>query len=428
MIFEFSITNTYSIKEKQTISFESTGGAENDAAHCIEYGENKFLKLACLYGANASGKTKMAEAFDYYIAIMITSFARLQPTEDMHFVPFMFDEESRNAPGEFEIIFYAEDFEKKSGVIRYEYQLKINKTRVLEEALFYSPKGQRKLIFYRKKGQPVKWGADVTGAKKIIEGMTRDNCSLISAGAQAQHPIFFFIYNHFTARYIGLVNLSKNSFLPYIAQRMEEDLDFKNKVINLLSFSDFGNISEIKIKREEMPDSIRARYPMEVQREIAMRGERPVNRKISFVHHYGSDCELPFFLESAGTQRIMELALPLVDITQRPSVCFIDELESSLHQGLLEMFLQLFLECSSDSQMLFTTHNQELLDSGLLRDDEIWFCNRAADGSSKYSSIPDYTGIRKEVSRKRLYKADKFGALPNIDINALRRLLCAEKN
>ena len=428
MIFEFSITNTYSIKEKQTISFEATGGAENDAAHCIEYGENKFLKLACLYGANASGKTKMAEAFDYYIAIMITSFARLQPTEDMHFVPFMFDEESRSAPGEFEIIFYAEDFEKKSGVIRYEYQLKISKTCVLEEALFYSPKGQRKLIFDRKKGQPVKWGADVTGAKKIIEGMTRDNCSLISAGAQAQHPIFFFIYNHFTARYIGLVNLSKNSFLPYIAQRMEEDLDFKTKVINLLSFSDFGNISEIKIKREEMPDSILARYPMEVQREIAMRGERPVNRKISFVHHYGSDCELPFFLESAGTQRIMELALPLVDITQRPSVCFIDELESSLHQELLEMFLQLFLECSSDSQMLFTTHNQELLDSGLLRDDEIWFCNRAADGSSKYSSIPDYTGIRKEVSRKRLYKADKFGALPNIDINALRRLLCAEKN
>lgn len=428
MIFEFSITNTYSIKEKQTISFEATGGAENDATHCIEYGENKFLKLVCLYGANASGKTKMAEAFNYYIAIMIKSFARLQPTEDMHFVPFMFDEESRNAPGEFEIIFYAEDFEKKSGVIRYEYQLKINKTCVLEETLFYSPKGQRKLIFDRKKGQPVKWGVDVTGAKKIIEGMTRDNCSLISAGAQAQHPIFFFIYNHFTARYIGLVNLSKNSFLPYIAQRMEEDLDFKNKVINLLSFSDFGNISEIKIKREEMPDSILARYPMEVQREIAMRGERPVNRKISFVHHYESDCELPFFLESAGTQRIMELALPLVDITQRPSVCFIDELESSLHQELLEMFLQLFLECSSDSQMLFTTHNQELLDSDLLRDDEIWFCNRAADGSSKYSSIPDYTGIRKEVSRKRLYKADKFGALPNIDINALRRLLCAEKN
>lgn len=428
MILEFSITNTYSIKEKQTISFEAAGDSTSDETHCIEYGGKKFLKLACLYGANASGKTKMAEAFDYYVAIMIESFARLQPTENMHFIPFMFDAKTQNAPGEFEVIFYAEDFEKKIDVIRYEYKLKLNKTSVLEESLFYSPKGQRKLIFDRKKGLPVKWGTDVTGAKKIIESMTRDNCSLISAGAQARHPIFFFIYNHFKNRYIGLLNFSKHSYSPYIAQRMEEDSDFKNKVISLLSFSDFGNISEIKIKKEEMPDSILARYPLEVQREIVMCGERPVNRKISFVHHYESDCELPFFLESAGTQRIMELALPLIEITQKPNVCFIDELESSLHQELLEMFIQLFLECSSDSQMLFTTHNQELLDSGLLRDDEIWFCNRAADGSSKYSSISDYTGIRKEVSRKKLYKADKFGALPNIDINALRRLLCAEKN
>lgn len=428
MILEFSITNTYSIKEKQTISFEATSDSANDEIHCIEYGDKKFLKIACLYGANASGKTKMAEAFNYYAAIMIESFARFQPTEHMHFIPFMFDVETQNEPGEFEVIFYAEDFENKANAIRYEYKVKVNKTCILAESLFYSPKGQRKLIFDRKSGLPIKWGANVTGAKKIIEDMTRDNCSVISAGAQARHPIFFFIYNHFKNRYIGLLNFSKHSYSTYIAQRMEEDSDFKNKVISLLSFSDFGNISEIKIKREEIPDSILSRYPLEVQREIAMRGERPVNRKLSFVHHYASDCELPFFLESAGTQRIMDLAVPLIEITQKPNVCFIDELESSLHQELLEMFIQLFLECSSDSQMLFTTHNQELLDSGLLRDDEIWFCNRAGDGSSKYSSISDYTGIRKEVSRKKLYKADKFGALPNIDINALRGLLCAEKN
>ena len=64
----------------------------------------------------------------------------------------------------------------------------------------------------------------------------------------------------------------------------------------------------------------------------------------------------------------------------------------------------------------------------LLRDDEIWFCNKASDGSSKYSSITDYTGIRKETSRKKLYQADKFGALPNVNMNALRELFRATKN
>ena len=83
---------------------------------------------------------------------------------------------------------------------------------------------------------------------------------------------------------------------------------------------------------------------------------------------------------------------------------------------------------SQESQLLFTSHNQELLDSGLLRDDEIWFCNKTAEGASRYNSITDYTGIRKETSRKKLYQADKFGALPNIDINALRELFRAKKN
>ena len=92
------------------------------------------------------------------------------------------------------------------------------------------------------------------------------------------------------------------------------------------------------------------------------------------------------------------------------------------------MFIQLFLESSTDSQILFTSHNQELLDSGFLRDDEIWFCNKDSNGGSKYNSIADYTGIRKETSRKKLYQADKFGALPNVDMNRLRELFCAKKN
>ena len=72
--------------------------------------------------------------------------------------------------------------------------------------------------------------------------------------------------------------------------------------------------------------------------------------------------------------------------------------------------------------MLFTTHNQELLDSGLLLDDEVWFCGKTDRGNSVYDSISDYTGLRKETSRKKLYQAGKFGALPNIDIQKLKDL------
>ena len=118
---------------------------------------------------------------------------------------------------------------------------------------------------------------------------------------------------------------------------------------------------------------------------------------------------------------MLDLVEPLVDSCST-SMAIIDEVESSLHQDLIETFLRLFLELSTTSQILFTTHNQELLDSGLLLDDEVWFCGKTENGNSVYDSISDYSGIRKETSRKKLYQAGKFGALPNIDIQKLKDL------
>ena len=128
----------------------------------------------------------------------------------------------------------------------------------------------------------------------------------------------------------------------------------------------------------------------------------------------------------------MNLSVPLMDISSSNSFLIIDELENSLHQLLVENFIEIFLVASSksnmDSQLLFTTHNQELLDSGLLRDDEIWFCHKNDKGESIYNSITDFTGIRKDVSRKKLYQSGKFGALPNVDMVTLTELFSAEKN
>lgn len=426
MILEFTVKNTFSIKDEQLISFEASDSIQEDSElHCIEYGGKKFLKLACVYGANASGKTRIAKAFAFYIHFMVNSFHSLQPTERIDFIPFMFDARTASEPGEFNLVFYAKDFDSENKV-RYEYSIKLNKERVLEESLFYSPKGQKKLIFKRK--DSIKWGTCVTGAKKVIADLTRDNCSVVSSGAQARHPIFLHIYNHFKERFKGMIDSSENTLSGYTAKRMEDDENFKKKVTQLLSFTDVGNITDISINKQELPEEFLKSLPEEIRNEIAKRNETPVMRNVSLVHHYEDDIELPLAMESAGTQKIMELAAPLIDITQEPSFCLIDELESSLHQELLEMFILLFLESSTDSQLLFTSHNQELLDSGLLRDDEIWFCNKDSDGGSKYNSISDYTGIRKETSRKKLYQADKFGALPNVNMNALRELFRAKKN
>ena len=185
-----------------------------------------------------------------------------------------------------------------------------------------------------------------------------------------------------------------------------------------------------KPKRFNYYTSKQLRYNNSIEKcpfEIAKKGEKPTRRDAKFVHHYDNDYELPIYFESAGTKRMLELTLPLIELANS-SVLMIDEIESSLHQSLLETFLQLFLEISDDSQLLFTTHNLDLLDSDLLRDDEVWFCFKTDKGNSIYNSITDYKGIRKEASRKKLYMADKFGALPIIDMQKLKGLFNAKKN
>lgn len=262
--------------------------------------------------------------------------------------------------------------------------------------------------------------------------MTRKNCSVISAGAQAKHPIFKFIYDYLSERFSGIINSSSEGLSGYIAKKLETDLELKQKVLLLLTASNIGNITDIRVKSEPIPEQLLAQLPHHLQEEFSKRTENLKTRKLSIVHSYDKEYELSLNEESEGTKRLIELSLPLIDISTTDSLLIIDEIESSLHQLLLENFIQAFLMIStkteSESQLLFTTHNLELLDSGLLRDDEVWFCYKDLNGSSNYNNITNFTGIRKEVSRKRLYQSGKFGALPNLDIDTFVKKFNAKKN
>ncbi|UTC63039.1 ATP-binding protein [Treponema sp. OMZ 787] len=428
MILEFSIANTFSISEKQTISFEAViNDPETDARHYAECGGKKILKLACIYGANAAGKTKMLEALQFYISFLLSSFTELEPNEDIGVVPFKFDPHFQNRPSDFELIFYIKDTETAQ-YIRYDYNIQLTTEKVLYESLFYAPKGQKKRIFERSESNKIKWGSDITGAKKILEDMTRPNCSVISTGAQIQHPLLKLFYDSIYLGFRGMVQPSFSENLSdYIFTKVEKDSGFKNILTNLLSASDIGSINNIQIISRDVPGALMKQFPVEIQKEIEESNWKI--KKLMLNHNYNNtDYSLPLSLESAGTKKLMELSLPLYHLIVFKSVVLIDELESSLHQELIELFLDLFLEISDHSQLLFTTHNQDLLDSGLLRDDEVWFCYKTPEGNSVYNSITDYKGIRKEASRKKLYNADKFGALPNVNINLLKELFYAEKN
>lgn len=427
MILEYSITNTFSIRDTQTISFEAVRKDKTDNLHTKTIEGKRILKFACLYGANAAGKTNMIFALGFYLDFILTSFTDLKPDEPTYFDPFRFDEKTIEQPGEFNLVFFAPNYNDNNKIVKYVYDLKLTSKKVVSETLYYAPKGQLKLVFDRTESDVIKWGADITGAKKVISELTRSNCSLIGAGAQANHPVFSMLYSYFKQRLKGLYpnhSLDSSSALRII----EENVELKEKLIGLLQSTDFGSITDIEIKSKDIPEGFLNLVPDEVKEEFQKRGEKPKTRVAYLVHSYhGKDYRLPLQRESKGTQHVYELA-QILDFATDSADVIVDEIDASLHPDIVEAVLNLFLELSDDSQLIFTTHNQDLLESGILRDDEVWFCYKTDEGNSIYNSITDFSGIRKEPSRKKLYKAGKFGSLPIIDYSRLRELFGAAKD
>lgn len=414
MILEFSVENTLSIREMQTISLEAVESAQRtdfDFNHIISVENAKILKLACIYGANASGKTNMLSALSYYLDFMTESFFNLKPNEPTGYIPFRFERNEEMECGRFNLVFFAPLLENSDRFIKYTYDLRLTEKEVLEETLFVSPKGQRSLIFQREKNV-VKWGAVAKGSKKMAQSMLRSNSSMVSVGVQANIPILKHIYDYISKRL-------RTIDIDYVIGKIEKDDGFKNKVIGLLKSTDFGSISDIHVETKNV-DTVT--LPESVKNEFERRGEKPQVKRTSFIHTYeGQDYSLPLHLESKGTSRILGIAGVLSMVSDSVLVLE-DELERSIHPDLVEAFLKLVLLISKDSQLIFTTHNTDLLESGLLRDDEVWFAYKTDKGNSVYSSISDFTGVRSETSRKKLYKAGKFGALPLIDMVYLKEL------
>ncbi|MCK4542803.1 MAG: ATP-binding protein [Spirochaetales bacterium] len=411
MILEFSVKNYKSIKEKAVISFEATSDTTGREIHCVSKGNKAILKLAAFYGPNASGKTNILIAFDFFRDFIVNSFVDLKPGEQTGYIPFLFDEATKNGPGLFNIVFFPEE-------IRYEYTLELNKMEVVYEKLTFSPKGQKRLLFERikKTTEPIyeyNWGASLGGNKKEISDMTRENVPFLTTAAQLSHPLLSKVYLWFQEKCLPIVQPVPQGLANYTITLIEQDETNKKEILSLLNRVDFGPISEIKIEKKKIDKSILRLLPEDVREKIQKDDSKAFFPEIFFKHQYGKgESFLSLEEESRGTQRFFELLGPLLTLIVAQGFLIIDELDSSMHPELLSYFLQAFLENSDEAQMIFTSHNPDLLDSGLLRRDEIWFTEKDTDGGSIYTCLSDYKGVRKEGSLRKQYLSGRYGALP----------------
>lgn len=418
MILELRIKNFLSFREEQILSFEASTDKDYESQYCIEVKEGvKLLKLGIIYGANASGKTNVLKALDF-IRDFIINQKKDKSVQTGH-IPFLFDEKSEHDSGEFLLSFYINK-------IKYIYTLVIDKRIVHHEKLVYYPSIQPAIFFERnfdttKEKSIVTFGKTINlsiSDKKVIEGLTINNSSVFSAFAKAnvEKSAFDEIYNWFKDNFMKIVRPNTDLF-GWTSSRVEKNEKCKDFVLEVLQKADF-NISSIQIKEEEIAIDneleskiLDSNLPTELKEQVIQKGILKA-KDISFIHKTELiEKTLPRFLESNGTIRYYGLGGILNKLLSNNSFLLIDELENSLHYELVSHFIKSFLLNSENSQLLFTTHDINLLNEDFLRRDSVWFVNKNKFGASEIYSLLDFK-LHKNLSPFNAYKVGKLGAKP----------------
>lgn len=419
MIIKFSVSNFGSIRDEQTLSFEADKSVTLEDYYVVNYSGHRLLKLALIYGANASGKTSVLRALDFLRDLVIDPENR--KTTALNFEPFLFDNTHRNELTKFSLEFIQHG--KK-----FLYEIELTKKFISSESLFVYDK--RKSLVYKRNTSinnqftEINFGNKFTvdkSFKKTLEANTLWNNSVL--GGFLKTNIDLEILNSVLAwffEYLKPIVLSKTKLEGYITNSIDENEINKNDVIEILKKADF-NISNIHIKEEKNKVDAKLIKVFEVLDLPEERIEEIKDSslmKLDFEHTVNDEkYVLPFNLESEGTQRYYSFAGLLVMLLKNGIAIPIDELESSLHPDLYTHFLLTFLINSKKSQIIATTHNREILNNrDIFRDDAIWFTNKCNEGSTSLYSLADIDSsvVRDTSNIFNAYKIGKLGGVPNL--------------
>ena len=302
-------------------------------------------------------------------------------------------------PSEFEIKFITNG-------IRYVYGFMATKNKVIEEYLYYYPNNREAIIFDRINTNEYEFNIE---DKKIINDIkfkTGDNKMFLATAAtwgfeKVKAP-YKFLSNI-------LVSSNLNNFNNYLFKMLKDlDDEIKPFAIKMLQEADL-NIEDYKVVEISIPDEVAKKYGFDKYYEILFK-------------HKGSDEYLTSNEESLGTLNFFALVPLMYFSSKNELVVFFDEIDRSLHIYLVEHLIAMFNSKErnpNNSQLIFNTHDTNLLDLNILRRDQIWFTEKDNNtGISTLYPLSDFS-IKSHENVEKGYLLGRYGAVPFIknDIN-----------
>lgn len=405
MLIGIKIKNFLSFKDEVFFSMHAATPVKELPENTFTYHTDKILRSAVVYGANASGKSNLLKAFSFIRRFVLNSSKESLATKKIRVDNFKFSTTTESEPSMFEISFIHEQN-------KYRYGFTVDTVKVHSEWLFTTPMlpKKRESNLFSRNGQTI-----VSNFKegKGLEERTRENALFLSVVAQFNGELSIKIADWFQ-QYLSISFHENIGLGPFNTDKI---LGYKDETTKFLKIADLA-IEGFTIDKEkqsfedlDIPDEVKKFFSETESIKI-----QTIHNKYDNENRLKDTINFPFDHESHGTQKLFFLSSLIIDSLKKGSTLVIDELDSRLHPLITLHIIKLFNSNTlniNNAQLIFATHDTNLLNTKNFRRDQIWFTEKNQFGSTSLYSLIEYK-VRNDASLEKNYILGKYGAIPFI--------------
>jgi hypothetical protein len=417
MLLSFRFANHRSFADEQQLNLTPVYPSRRDAAET-----GPAVRVVGIFGANASGKSNSLHAFYFMRDAALFSDRAVEPgvRGSLERAPFTLDQEIARSPSR-----YVVDLQLDG--VRYTYGFSVDDERIVEEWLYYYPLKKKRRVFDRE-GDDFTWGeetrkdadlervANITAPTALYLSTIARFSKRKTSDADEPQPLHE-VYSWFRRTRIrtrpGLLTRDIGKLWAGLGEEAQAP------VIELLRAADVG-IVDVTV-RDHAPAT---------DEDAFLQGPR---RQLLFAHQGpNGEAFLSLREESTGTQQLLDLAVDASSVLRDGGMMAVDEIDASLHPMLTAKLIALFHQDSTNphrSQLIFTSHDAALLGTfdteEILDREEIWFTEKAKDGTSTLYPLTDFKPRRAGENRQRRYLNGSYGGIPELSMVLFERALAA---
>lgn len=430
MLITFKVSNYRSFRDEAVLSMIAAGLKEYKES-LIPYGSKSVLPAVAIYGKNGGGKSNLLRAFWLGVQFVRNAQRTQHEKASIPVQPFSLNDFSQNEPTSFEYTYMQDG-------IKYVYGFSATKTKIVTEYLYRSPKGQKATIFERK-AQMFSFPVDTEKKKKeMIREAVASNQLYFAVSCTMNYKPCIAAMKWFRESVIFSRDYTD---IPNQIIQHAEDGGMLKAIVSAAQKADLGiqdmrfEISNRELSKQgelpdDLPDDVKDALQNLMKALSSAPNEAEARLRVSELKatalHYGvtKSGDMKYYPleladESDGTKHLMALAPAIEKTLSCGGILIVDEIEKEMHPLLVEYIVARYQSKNSNkagAQIVFTTHNTELLNMEVLRRDQVYLVDKdKKTGASELYSITEFSPHPDENIHKG-YLVGKYGATPNLEI------------